>query len=222
MSHGTIAGCAAGARSGHGSSPRKGRGTEPVESTENALGVSDVPEYTEDELATIASRYRVALVQAPEWATYDRAMGVWRQRCLSLLPALIASPEAYMARLLALKAKRDGQPASMGWELEQREALEVLRAQLLELAKPDQTPTSFAIELSAEFERRRRHPVVLDLCAGGWLPKPPIRPDCQGRPFDAADEASRQASAEQIAASMFDDHAPEVAHDGRAKAAGDL
>jgi hypothetical protein len=195
-----------------------------LETTKTGQSVSGLPEYSEDELATIASRYRVALVQAPEWATYDRAMGVWRQRCLSLLPALIASPEAYMARLLALKAKRDGQPASMGWELEQREALEVLRAQLLELAKPDQTPMGFAVELSAEFENRRRHPVILDLCNGGWLPKPPIRPDCRNRPFDAADEASRQDSAEEIAGSFFDDTAPAPAptHDGRARAAGDL
>ena len=79
-----------------------------------------------------------------------------------------------------------------------------------------------AVELSAEFERRRRHPLILELAQGGWLPTPPPRPDQRHRPFNAADEASRQASAEEIAGSFFADDAPEVAHDVRAAAAGDL
>lgn len=188
----------------------------------NGQSVSEAPEYPPDELAIIASRYRVSLVEAPTWAEYDRAMGVWRQQVLTILPELLATPDAYMVRLSALKRKRDGTPPSMGWELNQREALEAMQEHMRGLAKPGQDLMGLAVELSSEFECSRRHPIILELAQCGWLPMPPIRPDQRRRPFNAADDASRQASAEEIAGSFFDDTAPEVAHDGRAKAAGDL
>jgi len=221
MNHGTTTGCAATARSTTGTSPRKGRRSDPVESTGNGVGRYAVPEYPEEELATIAKAYRVPLEAGPIWCAYDRAMSVWRQRVLALVPMMLATPDAFIAHLSKLKEKKNGQPVSMGWELEQRGALGELIDQIMQHAIAGQTAHGLALEINSEVERNRRHPVILELAHGGWLPKPPTRPDCRPRVRDPKDEATRQASAERLASSFFDEDAPEPIHDARARAAGE-
>lgn len=190
-------------------------------STENGLGHSVAPEYPEDELQAVARRYRVPIEAAPTWSEYDRAMSVWRQRCLALLAQLLGAPDAYMLTLAARKAKKDRRPSSQGWVLEQRAALEEVIEQIMALATPGQTRVGLALEISAEFERHLRHPIILELCQGGWLPKSPLRPDTIARQRDPKDEATRMAAADVLAREMVDDE-PEAAHDGRARAAGEL
>lgn len=154
-------------------------------------GEPEKPSYSPDEVAMVRRRLRLhPEADADAWCAYARAMAVWRHRCATWLACMLASPEAYL-RLIGAKSR--ARPSEL------REALEVARQQILDLAKPGQRPT----ELAEEIMGRGNRPLLIEISEAGWLPRRPGSPGTYQAPRRAGiTPEQRQRAAEVIAAGL--------------------
>lgn len=164
-------------------------------------------QITDEEIATYVRAYGPqAASDPPAWANYAAQMSLWRVRCDDLILDILSTPERYLRTRRALWERKHAKPMPRDLIIATDDALQEVRDQLLELSADGQTPVSLANEICGHMGGQPRcRSIILEMAYGGWLPRPPMRPDMVTRTREPVSEAQRQADAEANAVAMVGD-----------------
>ena len=151
--------------------------------------------YHEDEIALVRKAFHLGPdADAGPWVEYSRACSTWRHRVSEWLIVFLASPVEYLRRTRDNRARCRPALNTPNWRRAWEESYAVARQQILDLARPDQLPTSLAWEI---LERGNRS-VLYELVHAGWLPRRPDSPSPTPRRSGISDER-RMADADELA-----------------------